>query len=86
MYKPLTHGYKNSAKWWAAIDLLRRFIMILVIAAFPGKTVSQLNILVFVCILISLCVQCYKHNENYRIFYILKHTTVLCIRISLNTV
>ena len=41
MYKPLTHGYKESTKWWAAVDLFRRFIIILVIVVLPGRTVSE---------------------------------------------
>ena len=49
MYKPLTHGYKHSAKWWAAVDLFRRFIMTFVIAVLPGRTVSQLNNYTCVC-------------------------------------
>ena len=78
MHKPLTHGYKNSAKWWAAVDLFRRFIMILVIAVFPGRTVSQLNIFVFVHVL--LYVQLYKHMSYFgyfiffMTFYVLNHS------------
>ena len=47
MYKPLTHGYKESAKWWAAVDLFRRFIIILVIVVLPGRTVSEYLSVVF---------------------------------------
>lgn len=43
MYKPLTHGYKDATKWWAAVDLFRRVIIIFVIVVLPGRTVSQLK-------------------------------------------
>lgn len=53
MYKPLTHGYKESIKWWAAVDLFRRFIIILVIVVLPGRTVREY---LYVCV--RVCVYC----------------------------
>ena len=33
-------GFKESYKWWAAVELARRMLMLLFIVSFPGNDVS----------------------------------------------
>jgi len=43
LYSALTEGYKEEVRWWGAWDLLRRVLLITLIVALPGRTVSLLT-------------------------------------------
>ena len=38
--KVVREGFKDKYKWWAAVELGRRFVLILSIVAFTGSEVS----------------------------------------------
>ena len=43
--KALSEGYKCTTAWWFSIDLLRRYLLLILLASFPGRTVSGMAIL-----------------------------------------
>lgn len=40
LYKPLTGSFRSPFKWWASVELARRFVLIVFIGAFPANNVS----------------------------------------------
>ena len=42
MYEALVEGYEERVRWWGAWDLLRRLLIITLVVALPGRTVSWL--------------------------------------------
>ena len=39
----LTAAYKEKWRWWSAVELARRFIIILFVLSYHGNLVSNLN-------------------------------------------
>ena len=40
---PLTDAYKEKWRWWSAVELARRFIIILFVLSYPRNFVSNQN-------------------------------------------
>ena len=36
----LSEGYKCSSPWWYSFDMLRTYLLLILFASFPGRTVS----------------------------------------------
>ena len=41
IWKALSVGYRDTTGWWYSIDLLRRYLLLIVLPLFPGKTVRH---------------------------------------------
>ena len=40
---PLTAAYKEKWRWWSAVELARRFIVILFVLSYPRNSVSNFH-------------------------------------------
>ena len=60
LVEPLTNPYKEIFKWWSAIDLFRRLLLLTIIVALPGNDYPVIYILLFIIVTMGFC-QPYKH-------------------------
>ena len=60
LVEPLTNPYKEIFKWWSAIDLFRRLLLLTFIVALPGNDYPVIYILLIIIVTIGFC-QPYKH-------------------------
>ena len=60
LVEPLTNPYKEIFKWWSAIDLFRRLLLLTFIVALPGNDYPAIYILLIIIVMIGFC-QPYKH-------------------------
>jgi hypothetical protein len=44
---PLTATYKEKWRWWSAVELARRFIIVLSFVSFPRNSVSFQPIIIY---------------------------------------
>ena len=82
LYSALTDGYKEEVRWWGAWDLLRRLLLITIIVALPGRTVSYNHGCHISCVQSTNASSCYKLSEQLTLggyvctSCLLPHTTI----------